>query len=292
MTNSRAPEDLVDLTRYPLTSPNSPQYQQLVDDLTTTLDQTGSASLPGFLKPNAITLMANEGNALEPLAYPGPREATPYFFNYDIANTDEPGHPTRIKGERQLAQVAYDLIPPESALYKLYHWRPLPDFLAAILGYKELHQMTDHYQSLNISIMQQGGCQQWHFDRGVFVTTLLLQEPDSGGVFEYVPSIRSEDDEHFAEVKAVLDGDRSRIRQVKIQAGMMNLFKGHYSMHRVTPVTGKRRRIQTALAYSPTPNREGNLKSSLLHYGPRVAIRAQLDSSELAELMDDQHTTN
>ena len=33
----------------------------------------------------------------------------------------------------------------------------------------------DPYQSLNISVMDEGGCQQWHFDGGNMVTTLLLQ---------------------------------------------------------------------------------------------------------------------
>ncbi|MFT5115131.1 MAG: hypothetical protein ACI8P9_004475, partial [Parasphingorhabdus sp.] len=210
----------------------------------------------------------------------------PYFFDYDTIKHLESDHPVKRNNPRRLSQVAYDLIPPESALHRLYHWQPLPDFLADVLGFENLYQMTDHYQSLNISIMDEGGCQQWHFDRGIFVTTLLLQQSESGGVFEYVPNIREDDDEHFDEVGAVIEGDRSRVRQITIQAGMLNLFKGHYSMHQVTPVQGDQRRIQTALAYSPSADRQGNLKSSLLHYGPRVAIRAGLTKSQKQELLN------
>jgi len=275
--NNRDPLFLVNLKRYPLTHRGSDEYRRLVSSIKQKLHQHGAASLPEFILPDAIRCMATEANALAPLAYPGPSEATPYFFNYELASSHDPSHPTNRTSKRNLAQVAYDLIPPESALYRLYHWGPLPEFLADVLGYSKLYQMTDLFQSLNISIMEQHGCQQWHFDRGHFVTTLLLQQPEGGGIFEYVPDIREDDDEHFDEVQKILEGERQRVRKINIEAGMLNLFKGHYSIHHVTPVEGKTRRIQTALAYTAEPNRIGNLKSSILHYGPRVAIRTDPD---------------
>ena len=103
------------------------------------------------------------------------------------------------------------------------------------------------------------------------VTTLLLQEPEAGGVFEYVPAIRSDDDENFAEVEAVLDGRSNRVRQNHLQSGTLSLFRGHYSLHRVTPVNGKRQRLQAILGYSTRPDMYGSLEASILHYGPRVA---------------------
>ncbi|MFT7673518.1 MAG: hypothetical protein ACI845_001931 [Gammaproteobacteria bacterium] len=275
MTIERKPQNLINLDLYPLTEPNSLLYRRLVKDIRRKLTDQGAVSLPQFLKADSIQAMADEANALAPLAYPGPTEATPYFFNYDITTNDDPDHPINRKSKRHLAQIAYDLIPPESLLYQLYHWDPLPAFLADVLGFPKLHQMTDLFQSLNISIMEKQGCQQWHFDKGHFVTTLLLQEPEAGGVFEYVPNIRDEDDEHFDEVQKVLGGDRENVKRIQIKAGMLNLFKGHYSLHHVTPVEGRRRRIQTALAYSAEPDRVGSLKSSILHYGPRVTIRVK-----------------
>lgn len=280
MTDRYAPENLIDLDRYPLLDLDSDAAQAVIDEAKSTIARDGAVSFPGFLKPGAIASMADQAEALVPLAYPGPTRATPYFFNYDIATSDDPTHPVRRTSPRRLAQVAYDLIPPESALYRLYHWDPVPAFLAKILEHDRLYRMVDPYQSLNISIMEEGGCQQWHFDRGLFVTTLLLQAPEGGGVFEYVPNLRDDGDEHFTDVRAVLDGDRDRLRRIEIEPGMLNLFMGHYAMHRVTPVEGKRRRIQTALAYATTPDRTGNLKSSILHYGPRVAVRAGLSAAE------------
>jgi hypothetical protein len=119
--------------------------------------------------------------------------------------------------------------------------------------------------------MHQGGCQQWHFDSGHMVTTLLLQEPEAGGVFEYSPAIRSETDENFDAVQAVLDDRSDRVHSNRLQAGTLSLFRGHYSLHRVTPVEGKRQRIQAILGYTTKPNLLGSKESSILHYGPRVA---------------------
>ena len=85
------------------------------------------------------------------------------------------------------------------------------------------------------------------------------------------PNLRRDEDEHFDEVAKVLGGDRSRVRQIVIKTGTLNLFRGHYSMHRVTEVVGKRRRLQTIFAFADEPDTHGNLKSSILHYGPRVA---------------------
>ena len=285
MTDPRAPENLVDLTRYPLDAADGAELDGIVQSARNSLAETGSASFPGFLTPGAVALMAAEAEALSPLAYEGPREATPYFFNYDLAQADDPDHPVNRRNRRALAQVAYDLIPPESALYRLYHWDPLPAFLARILGHGRLYRTEDPYQALNISVMRQGGCQQWHYDRSSFVTTLLVQAAETGGHFEYVPGLREDGDEHFNEVRAVLDGDRARVRRIELEPGALNLFKGHYALHRVTETGGSRKRLQTILGYSPEPGVTGSLKSSLLHYGPRVGIRAGLDPADVQALV-------
>ncbi len=263
---------LVDLERYPIDRLDSPAGKALIECMQTDLARDGATSLPGFLAPGAVSELAEEAEGLVPLACRGPTDVSPYFFNYDIAGPDvSEDHPTRTKGVRNLAQVAYDLIPRNSLLCRLYHSDLVTDLVAKVQCKRKLYRLADRYQSLNISVMEEGGCQQWHFDRGKLATTLLLQAPEAGGVFEYVPNLRSDEDEHFDEVAKVLGGDRSRVRQIVIEVGTLNLFRGHYSMHRVTEVVGKRRRLQTIFAFAEEPRTHGNLKSSILHYGPRVA---------------------
>ncbi len=263
---------LIDLDRYPLNDFAGTAGQRLIIQTRAALDQEGSCSMHGFVHQSAVAEMAAEASTLLNLAYQGPTEVTPYFFNYDLGKgiklADD--HPLKRKGKRNLAQVASDLIPDHHKLSRLYHSPVLTDFLAAILD-QAVYRNQDKYQSLNISVMNAGGCQQWHFDSGPMVTTLLLQAPEAGGVFEYVPELRSDESENFAQVQQVLDGASDRVKRLKLQAGTLSLFRGHYSMHRVTEVTGRRTRIQAILGFSTTPGMQGNLDSSILHYGPRVA---------------------
>jgi hypothetical protein len=251
---------------------STPDTQDWIAQLRTQLEQDGSCTLPNFVTSQALGEMALQARSIAHLAYSGPTEVSPYFFNYRLGEGEKlpSSHPLKRKGKRNLAQVAADLIPTDFLLSQLYHSKLMLDFLVAVSG-QAIYRNQDPYQSLNISVMDQGGCQQWHFDAGHMVTTLLLQEPEAGGVFEYAPGIRSETDENFDAVQAVLDERSNRVLKNRLQAGTLSLFRGHYSLHRVTPVEGKRQRIQAILGYSTKPNLLGSKESSILHYGPRVA---------------------
>jgi len=263
---------IVNTALYPLDRLDSSEGQALLDQVRSRLQQDGSCTLPDFVAADVLQKMAAQASSITHLAYPGPTEVSPYFFNYRLGEGEPLAdtHPLRRKGKRQLAQVATDLIPTDFMLSQLHHSPLMLGFLSAVLE-QPVYQSRDPYQSLNISVMNEGGCQQWHFDSGNMVTTLLLQEPEGGGVFEYAPSIRSDDDENFEAVQAVLDGKSDRVIQNPLRAGTLSLFRGHYSMHRVTEVVGKRQRLQAILGYSTNPAMFGKLESSILHYGPRVA---------------------
>jgi hypothetical protein len=264
--------EIVNTGLYPLDRLNTPAGQDWLDQQRARLQQYGSCTLADFVTPAALAQMAQQARSIAHLAYPGPTAVTPYFFNYRLGEGQSlpPGHPLRRKGKRNLAQVAGDLIPADDLLSNLHRSELLQDFLGALLQ-RPVYPGRDPYQALNISVMNEGGCQQWHFDSGKMVTTLLLQEPEDGGVFEYVPAIRSDTDENFDAVQAVLDGSSERVLQNRLHAGTLSIFRGHYSLHRVTPVIGKRQRLQAILGYSTEPDMYGKLESSILHYGPRVA---------------------
>lgn len=262
----------INTDRYPLDDLDSPAARRWLGELRAQLDIDGSCTLAEFVRADILETMRDEALGIAHLAYPGPREVTPYFFNYRLGEDEDlpPTHPLRRAGKRNLAQVAADLIPADFKLRQLYESPLMLEFLGAIQG-RPVFRNADPYQSLNISVMRAGGCQQWHFDGGTMVTTLLLQEPDGGGVFEYAPMIRSEADENFAAVEAVLDGNRSAVRELELRAGTLSLFRGHYSLHRVTEVSGARLRLQAILGYTTRPGFVGSKESSILHYGPRVA---------------------
>jgi len=263
---------MINYELYPLDRLDSTTAANWISDIKNRLDTEGSCQFPYFVTPDALEAMAQQAKSIAHLAYPGPTEVSPYFFNYRLGEGQElsASHPLRRKGKRNLSQVATDLIPDDHLLSQLHQCTEMQQFLSAVIE-QPVYRNADPYQSLNISVMDEGGCQQWHFDGGNMVTTLLLQAPEAGGLFQYAPAIRCEESENFDAVKAVLDGDLSRVREIKLQSGTLSLFRGHYSLHRVTEVVGKRQRLQAILGFNTQKGYVGKKESSILHYGPRVA---------------------
>lgn len=268
------PTDLVDAERYPVADLDGAAGQAMVARLRGQLARDGACRLPGFLRPAAVTALAAEAEALAPLAYRGPTEASPYYAKRDDRLGDDlpADHPRRRRATRVLSQVAYDLIPGDAGIRRVYEWAALLPFFAAVLGVERLYRFADPYQALNISIMDEGGRQQWHFDSSDFVVSLLLQSPERGGVYEYVPMLRSDDDENYDAVRRILDGERDRVKTLDLEPGMLVIFQGLYSLHRVTPVEGARRRLQTILSFDTRSSaRVGSERSNAMLYGPRTA---------------------
>jgi hypothetical protein len=125
--------------------------------------------------------------------------------------------------------------------------------------------------ALNINVHGTGQELGWHFDRTDFAITLSLRQNDAGGVFEYVPNLRSDEDENFAAVAAALDGDRTQVRIMESAPGTFALFRGRYSMHRVTPGEGANTRLMAALSYVREPDVTFSAYARRLFYGRDVA---------------------
>ena len=61
--------------------------------------------------------------------------------------------------DQERPDVSRDLIPDSHRLSRLFHSDLMTDFLSRVLG-QPVYRNADPYQSLNISIMGAGGCQQ------------------------------------------------------------------------------------------------------------------------------------
>ena len=89
----------------------------------------------------------------------------------------------------------------------------------------------------------------WHFDACELVASVLLRSAKFGGDFEYIPTVRSEEDENFSYVESILSGDDRQRRSVKFQPGDMVLFRGRNSLHRVTPIRGETTRLMALMSF-------------------------------------------
>jgi hypothetical protein len=266
------PSVLVDLERYPLLEPASDAYRACVDEARRQLRDKGAAELPGFVSDAGVAVLARDADALAQRAHPSGGQGTPYLEFPDFSLPE--GHPRLHFADYRVRAVAYDVMPLDSPLRRLYEWDALKHLVEAVLQRGPVFRYADPFGALNLAVMGEGDQLQWHFDQTDFVVSLAVQSAEAGGDFEVVPCIRSAEDERYDEVSAVLAGDRARVETLPMTPGTLLVFEGRYSLHRVSPVRGDRWRHVGLLAYDTKP---GTMGSDLLRadrYGRTEAYAA------------------
>lgn len=270
------PWSLIDLQRYPIMSLEAPAARPMLAAFRTQLDQDGALALPGFLTESATEFIRQEARALEWASHEYRSDHTVYFAPQETHHPES--HPLRKTVRTDKGNVPYDRIPGSSLLRQLYCWDGLLAFVAAVLNEPELHRHPDPMAALNINTHGPGQELGWHFDRTDFAVTLSLQTCEQGGDFEYVPNLRTRDDENFAGVARVLAGARDGIKTLATAPGTLTLFRGHYSLHRVTPGTGRDKRLMAALSYVRDPSILFSAYARQLFYGRDTPLSEAADA--------------
>ena len=241
---------ILDLKRYPLDRPESPDFEELVATCRAQLDENGLFNLPGFINASTVTETVS---ALTPRfaagAFTHSRRHNIYFKpQIDGLPAD---HPALVKLTTINQTLCADQL-ADTDLSALYHWPPFAHFLATVMGQPELYPMVDPLAAMNAMAYHEGNALNWHFDRSEFTTTLLLQAPDAGGAFEYAKELRSDTDPNYDGVADLLTG-RLAATRMPLTAGTLNVFKGRNTAHRVTPVKGKTARMIAVFSYFDRP---------------------------------------
>jgi hypothetical protein len=149
--------------------------------------------------------------------------------------------------------VARDQIPQIFLVNQLFQSRAFQCFIAACFGMERVFEFADPLSGLCLNVLKPGREHPWHFDTNEFTVSLLTQKPEGGGVFEYCPNIRSPDNENLSAVRTVLEGGGDLVRRVLLEPGDLLLFRGRYSLHRVSAVEGETERHTAILAYTREP---------------------------------------
>ena len=244
--------DVVDLERYPIDRLDSSAGHDLVARCRSELAATGASDVEGFMRPAAVASVVDWAITAMPDAWWTDTEHNVYFTADDPDLPADDPRRTRVRSAK--GGLAYDQIPSDSPLRVAYESDELTAFVGAALGSEVLYRHADELGALNVMYYAEAGGHGWHFDGADAVVTLMLQPPLGGGQFEYVPMLRSADNENLEGVRRLLQGDRSGIRSMSGTAGTLALFRGHHSPHRVTTVTGPRPRIIAVLSYASTPD--------------------------------------
>jgi hypothetical protein len=242
--------DIVDLDRYPLQEAGSTSVDALIREGQAALKRDALFSLPGFVRPDAAAFMAGEIEARVGMSCRYEADRTSY--NSD-GNRWPAGHPRAVAHRSRYNQLLNYQIPNNSPLRRLYCWEPLREFMRQVLGYDSFHRSECPHLALTSKIAREGDTDGWHFDGNDVVFSILLQEPEEGGLFEYVPYIRSATEENYDAVDAIFRGHRDKVRCPTLSVGDLNIFQGDYTLHRVTPVKGSRNRVVGLLCYDRAP---------------------------------------
>mmetsp|Transcript_17263 Transcript_17263/g.32684 ORF Transcript_17263/g.32684 Transcript_17263/m.32684 type:complete len:357 (-) Transcript_17263:2157-3227(-) len=237
-----------------------------------------AVTLANFLLPHAIQSLVDESIQNMDKAFYTHKDHTHNVYLTPI----DPSLPMDHVYNRQVVStkgcIQTDQIPSDSSLLKLYHDEDFKRFLKNILGIQGLYPYQDPLSSINVHFASEGQELGWHFDNSAFAITLLLQEPEGGGVFEYVPSVRDSSNlfgnggsgggedvsreqveknkkttmESYQMVEKILNGDIVP-KTLDIKPGTLVLFRGRDCLHRVTKVIGDKTRILVVLAYNEKP---------------------------------------
>lgn len=230
------------------------------------LTERGALVLPDFLHPDALRRIRTEGLEQEHRAFYSSQKHNVYL---EPADRDyEADHPRNRLVESTKGCITDDIVATDSPLRLLYQSPAFKEFLCFVLREGALYPYADPLSSINLHYAKTGQELGWHFDNSSFATTLLIQEPEAGGVFEYVSDLRDADaDEmYFEDTAAVLDGD-IKPRTLSMHEGALVLFRGRNAIHRVTPVQGPRTRMLAVLAYNAEPGISLSKSARMTFYG-------------------------
>ncbi|WP_299656144.1 2OG-Fe(II) oxygenase [uncultured Tateyamaria sp.] len=260
-------DHIINLDRYPLHRPNTPEWDELVSFAKDGLAQDGLFNLPGFMTPQALASV---------LEHVHPRMASESFHHRrwhniyfkDTVDGLSPDDPALTKVETANHTLCHDQM-HGTALDQIYQWPEFAQFLAAVMDKSRLYTMDDALAGLNVLEYRPGEALNWHFDRSIFTTTLLLQEATEGGVFEYAKDLRSDENPNHTGIAKLLSGTVAT-KQLAQDAGTLNVFLGVNTAHKVTTVGPGTSRIVAVLSHYDTPGRAFSAEEQMGFFG-RVA---------------------
>ena len=257
--------DVVDLDRYPIHDLDSEQGRAFIAGCKAELDASGVCNLAGFIRPEAVARMVELAESLSDKAWPTERTHTVYFEEPDESLPESDPRRRQVRSAKH--GIAYDYIPTDAPVRRLYESEDLKAFIAAVLGKDKLYRSADPLDAFQITTFYPGEELGWHFDRSEFSMTVMYQPAESGGEFIYAPGLRGDEDENYDGVAQVLAGDEAGLKVLPSSPGSLAFFRGEHALHHVTPIEGATARVNSVLTYGERPDMRLNDLTSEIFYG-------------------------
>ncbi len=264
--------DYIDLARYPLDADGAARAD-LIAASRAALAEEGCFVLKGFIRPDRLAELVAECDRTAVRGHRNFNRTNPYFTG---DRPDLPAsHPLRRFYDRSNAFVPADNFGADSILRAIYEWPAFAPFIRDCLGETRFFRYADPLADVIVNLAEAGNGFPWHFDTNNYTVTLAIQNAESGGDFEYSPHLRTPTDENYAGVERVLDGDSRLIRRLRLEPGDLQIFKGRYALHRVTPLAGTRPRYVAIFSFAEEPNMVGSPERTRQLYGRVLPVHVE-----------------
>ena len=163
--------DVVDLDRYPIHDLDSQRGRVFVAECKAELDATGVCNLAGFIRPAAVERMVHIAGELADKAWPMDRTHTVYFEKPDESVPESDPRRRQVRSAKH--GIAYDHLPEDAPVRRLYESDDLTAFIAAVLGKDTLYRSADPLDAFQVTTFYPGEELGWHFDRSEFSMTVM-----------------------------------------------------------------------------------------------------------------------
>lgn len=268
---------LVNTEIYPLHLANEdPNYLSFVSNFRSHLVHDGIATLPNFLRNDVLCKAVAQIRSLTYKAW-----KTDSSHNIFLDDGDEDFPMDHIRNRRlptTVASLAYDYLDKENVLRLLYQNEKFLNFIRQVLDLPTFHRLADPLGACSVNIFKPGMKHSWHFDESQFSTTLMLQKPEEGGLFQYTKPIRGIcGDKRESKIQMTEKESLARKKQFEMldklssdqrmdlvdtltfEPGTLSIFQGNQCLHRVTKCGGNRDRLVAIFCFS---TRQGVKNSS------------------------------
>ncbi|WP_370268331.1 hypothetical protein [Nioella sp.] len=261
-------DDLIDRARYPIHQ-DGPERDALLARVRADLARDGCAVIKGFLSQAGIAALTHEADGVSDQGHRSFNRTNAYFTadNPDLPQDD----PRRQFFDRSNAFIPADSFAKDGPLRVIHDSAGFDDFIRDCLQEERFYRYADPLADVIVNMAEEGNGFPWHFDTNNYTVTLAIQNAEAGGAFEYAPMIR-EKTENFDEVARVLKGQSDRVKVLNLEPGDLQLFKGRYSLHRVAPLKGARRRYVAIFSYVEEPGMVGAPERTRQLYGRTLPI--------------------
>ena len=260
--------NLVNIEAYPIHI-NGEKRDAVLKTVRDNLAHDGCAVLKNFLTPEGIEALTQEADAVVGNAHRSYNRTNVYFTADD--ETLPTNDPRRRFYDRSNAFIPADNFKSDGALRTIHDFDGFDRFIQDCFQEDAFYRYADPLADVIINMAVEGNGFPWHFDTNNFTVTLAIQNADRGGAFEYAPGIRK-GSENFSEVGRVLDCTSDLIKVLELEPGDLQLFRGRYSLHRVTPLIGTTPRYVAIFSYVEQPDMVGSPERTEQLYGRTLPI--------------------